>query len=163
MSFVASKNDVHVFLEWNMPAGLSRESGRLPLSGTEACLGYYDIRLIEKFWSVSGERLIYHFVAPDAESVRYLARRNSDRFDTLWLASSDESGAQGAYAAIYDAASGQRSALRERVFVSENGRRLLTFYALAEYAVDADETYAVRPEPLEQGYLSQYDVWRDCG
>ena len=57
---------MHVFLEWNMPAGLSRESGRLPLSGTEACLGYYDIRLIEKFWSVSGERLIYHFVAPDA-------------------------------------------------------------------------------------------------
>ena len=163
MSSVASKNDVHVFLEWNMPAGLSRKSGRLPLSGVEACLRYYDIRLIEKFWSVSGKRLIYHFVAPDAESVRYLARRNSDRFDTLWLAASDQPGSQGAYAAIYDAASSLRSALRERVFVSENGRRLLTFYALAEYAAEADEAYAVRPEPLEQDYDSQYDVWRDCG
>jgi hypothetical protein len=163
MNIEAGRSDVHVFLEWSISAGLSRESRRLPLSGTEACLAYYDIRLVEKFWSGSGEHLIYHFVAPDTESVRYIARRNSDRFDTLWLAAGDEQGAQTAYAAIYNAATGQRSALRDRVFVSENGRRLLALCALAEYAAEADETYAVRPEPLEQDYHSQYGVWRDCG
>lgn len=163
MTIEAGKIDVHVFLQWSIFTGLSGESGRLPLSGTEACLAYYDVRLIEKFWSGSGEHLIYHFIAPDTESVRYIARRNRDRFDTLWLAASDEEGAQTAYVAIYNAATGQRSSLRDRVFVSENGRRLLAFCSLAEYAAEADETYAVRPEPLEQGCDSQYDVWRDCG
>jgi hypothetical protein len=70
---------------------------------------------------------------------------------------------QPAYVAIYNAVTGQRSALRERVFVSENGRRLLAFYALAEYAAEADESFLVSPERLELDYASQYDVWRDCG
>jgi len=169
MNISTCRKPVHVFLEHKLPSATGEKIRREPLTGMESCLEYYNIRLVERFRCGSGANIVYHFVAPDAECVRYVARRNPAGFDTLWLASGEAyeekaaRNSQPIYVAIYNRRISPGAPLRQRVFVSESGHRLLTFCALAESASEADETFAVRREGTDSEIEWQYDTWRDCG
>jgi hypothetical protein len=152
MSTLSANSPVHVFLEQSVEAGTRPESSRLPFARAETCLRNHDIHLLENFRSRSGQQVISHFLAADAESVRHVARRYRHGLNTLWLTSNGEQGEtpdgawQPIYAAIYNKRAGRDSELRRQVFVSDDSGRLLVFCALAECAAEADESYAIAPE-----------------
>lgn len=169
MHTMTANPPVHFFLEQTVEAGSGPKATRVPFAGAATCLRYFDIRLLENFWSCTGQQVISHFVGPDAESVRHVTRRHRDGLKTLWLSTNGEQGDtpdyawQPIYAAIYNKRTGHDTELRRQVFVSDDSRRLLVFCALAECAAEADEHYAVTPELPPLDTVSRHDIWQDCG
>lgn len=51
-----------------------------------SCFEIYDVHFVESFLSEQRNRLICHFEAPDAESVRQALRGADLDFDSIWTA-----------------------------------------------------------------------------
>jgi Nickel responsive protein SCO4226-like len=63
---------------------------------SSACLDLYRVEWLETLICVGGTRLVCHFRAPDAESVRLALRNEGIPFDTLWAGTALDSGDSGA-------------------------------------------------------------------
>ena len=50
----------------------------------EPCLAMHRVRYVRSFWSLDRRRMICHYEAPDAESLREVQRESGALFDAIW-------------------------------------------------------------------------------
>jgi hypothetical protein len=73
-----------VFVEWNIETPLSECDVRRLTDDGNGCRDLYKVRLQGSLLDEQGRRLICHFRAPDAESVRMALRCVGAHIDLLW-------------------------------------------------------------------------------
>lgn len=76
-----------VFAEWQDAAPVREIDAYQADQEMISCLDLYNVRYIESFLSDQGDRMICHFTAPDAESVRQALRGAGLKADAIWAGS----------------------------------------------------------------------------
>lgn len=84
MSQEAKDGRADVYVECLMPASNSTGS-RTRGEDTSMCLALHRVEWLRTLESVDSKRLLCHFRAPDAESVRVVLRRMQIGIDALWV------------------------------------------------------------------------------
>jgi len=69
---------------WLEDVAVGRHSGE-----SAVCLQLYDVHFVERLVSQNGDRVICHFLAPDAESVRTAMRGAGIVADAIWVAAAE--------------------------------------------------------------------------
>ena len=75
-----------VFVEWTFEPALSEHDVRRLTHDGPGCRDLYNVRIQESLLDDAGRRLICHFRAPDAESVRMALRCVGANIDIVWSA-----------------------------------------------------------------------------
>jgi len=70
---------VHVFIDRRLEPGADPHAALGEQFASMPCLELHRIRHVESFLSDDAERVICHFLAPDAETMRRLLRRRLPR------------------------------------------------------------------------------------
>lgn len=73
-----------VFVEWTLEPALSEQEIRRFAHDGNECRDLYNVRIQESLFDEEGRRLICHFRAPDAESVRMALRCVGVDIDIVW-------------------------------------------------------------------------------
>jgi hypothetical protein len=79
-----NSNLADVFVERSFQSPIRTSDDHLILEETVACLNLYSVRFVESFLSENRHRMICHFVAPDAESVRQAMPGAELNADSIW-------------------------------------------------------------------------------
>ena len=77
-------NLADVFVERTVNGPLSKNDICLATDDMVGCFDLYKVEWLESLIGIEDERLICHFRAPDAESVRVALRNSGTEFDALW-------------------------------------------------------------------------------
>ncbi len=75
-----------VVVERRFDPPLTEEQLRQTEERMASCLALYDVQWIRSYWSEDRRRMICHYHAPTAESVREVQREAGASFDTAWVA-----------------------------------------------------------------------------
>jgi len=77
---------VDVFVERSMRRWLQDVADGRHSGESAVCLQLYNVQFVERLVSENGDRVICHFLAPDAESVRTAMRGAGIAADAIWVA-----------------------------------------------------------------------------
>jgi len=86
---MANSRWTDVFVERRLTEPMSRIDECLSQPGLPVCLDLYRVEFVAKRTSADGRRRLYHFRAPDAESVRQVFRRTRTAIDAILTSAPD--------------------------------------------------------------------------
>ena len=81
---------MHVFVERSISGVGESERICRTIAESTPCLDLHQVRLVESCTVEAGDRIICHFLAPDAESVRQALRGAGAHYDAIRVVSADD-------------------------------------------------------------------------
>ena len=76
---------MHVFVARSITTPPGKPKNGSCVEESVACLDIHRVRFVEAALSGNGDRIIYHFIAPDVESVRLALRGARICCNSIWI------------------------------------------------------------------------------